>query len=441
MTQSGYYTLPPATITVFFLRHKTVLLISLLALALRLIFILLIEPSPDFKGGDANWYMFNGRELITTGKTPGPLQTAPVYPVALGIVQVLIPGESSGRTLYTHAEMQTVRMIQAILGAAMIWFVYTLTRRLFSARVGTLAAAILAISPALIVEAGNLTTESVFMFFLFGGLAVYGIAQPDPAPRRLVWAGILFGLATLTRAVFLLFPLGLILHLWLMHRPRWRRLAAALIVSYMLVVSTWTVYNWLTWQRFVIGGEGFLSFVYQGTTNKASPQALDEELGVSPDNAHQQRQDAMREGVKENILQNPVEWAGHRVKELAGAYIQPHNTNHFKGKSFRAAASDWLREDRTPGGLLDLTRIESFWPKLALYVFHFSGWLLGVGGLWIARRQWRSLFALYGLIGYFTAIHLVLLALPRYLFPTYPVFWVFAAALLIALWDRVYPAS
>ena len=95
----------------------------------------MIEPSPDFRGGDANWYMFNGHELVTTGKTAGPLQTAPVYPVVLAIVQVLIPGESSGRTPYTDAEMQTVRVIQAILGAALCWFAYALARRLFSARV------------------------------------------------------------------------------------------------------------------------------------------------------------------------------------------------------------------------------------------------------------------------------------------------------------------
>ena len=56
--------------------------------------------------------------------------------------------------------------------------------------------------------------------------------------------------------------------------------------------------------------------------------------------------------------------------------------------------------------------------------------------MWISRRQWRVLLPLYGLIVYFTGIHLVLLALPRYIFPTYPIFWVFAAVFILAVWDR-----
>jgi hypothetical protein len=30
----------------------------------------------------------------------------------------------------------------------------------------------------------------------------------------------------------------------------------------------------------------------------------------------------------------------------------------------------------------------------------------------------------------------VILVLPRYLFPLYPVFWIFAAAFLVTEWDR-----
>jgi 4-amino-4-deoxy-L-arabinose transferase-like glycosyltransferase len=416
-------------------RYRTALFIGLLALVLRLILVLILDPSPNFKGGDANWYMFNGHELMTTGKTPGPIQTAPLYPVVLGMVQVLIPGAASGRTLYTHAEMQTVRVLQSILGALLCLFVYTLTRRLLSERAGRLAALVLAISPALILEAGNLTTESLFMFFVFGGLAFYVAAQQDPTPRAFAWAGILFGLATLTRAVFLLFPLGLVVPLFWIHRPRWRRLALALLVSYGLVISTWTIYNALVWQRLVIGGEGFLSFVYQGATSKASPQTLDEQLGISPENANQQRNEAMQKGIKENVLENPLGWIEHRVKELADAYLQPHNTNRLKGKSLRGLASDWVRHDRSLGGLIDLTRVGSFWPKLLLYVFHFGGLLFGAGGLWAGRRQWRSLFSLYAMIFYFTGIHIVLLVLPRYLFPVYPVFWIFGSALLVMAWD------
>jgi 4-amino-4-deoxy-L-arabinose transferase-like glycosyltransferase len=419
-----------------FSRHRMVFLIGLLALVLRLSLVLILEPSPDLSGGDTPWYMYNGHELVTTGKTPGPLQTAPLYPVLVGVAQVLVPGGGSGPSAYTHAEVQAIRILQSILGAWVCVFVYTLTRHLLSERAGWLAAVVIALSPATILEAGNLTTEGLFIFLVFGGLALYVLAQRTPTSRAFAVAGICFGLAALTRAVFLLFPFGLVLHLFLTDRIHWRRLALVLLASYALTLSTWTVYNLVTWDRLVIGGEGIWGFLYQGATQKASPNELDASLNITPENADAQRTEALQAGIKDTIRQNPVGWMQHRIKELASAYLQPHNTAALKGKSIRSAAGDWVRHDHSLGGLLDLTRIQSFWPKLLLYVFHFGGLLFGTAGMWVKRREWRRLFPLYALIVYFTGIHVLLLALPRYLFPTYPAFWAFASAMIVIVWDR-----
>ncbi|NLF75774.1 MAG: hypothetical protein GX573_08750, partial [Chloroflexi bacterium] len=123
--------------------RRPAFLIFAAALILRLIFILILEPAPDFTGGDANWYMKNGRDLVKFGKTLGPLQTAPLYPVFLGVVQVVIPGERLTGFAYSHAEMQTVRVIQAVFGAGLCVALYWIARRLFGERAGRLAAAIM----------------------------------------------------------------------------------------------------------------------------------------------------------------------------------------------------------------------------------------------------------------------------------------------------------
>jgi len=70
-------------------------------------------------------------------------------------------------------------------------------------------------------------------------------------------------------------------------------------------------------------------------------------------------------------------------------------------------------------------------------VFHFTGLLLGAAGMILAAGRWRALLPLYAVAIYFTGIHLVLLALPRYVFPTYPVLWMFGAALLVRAADRL----
>ncbi len=414
--------------------------ILLVALLLRLAYVLAQDFDAYYTkgGGDTVWYLENGYTLVTgenpTGKHDvSRLSTAPLYLVYVGIWQAL---------LAPQAAIVAILISQALGGVAIVYFAYAIAHSLTrDTRVGLLAAGSLAISPQLILESARVLTESLFMVLLMGGLCVYirgtrRNGSNSPIILSCIVAGSLFGLATLTRAVFLLFPLGLVLHLFLIHRAQAWRLVLALLVSYAAVISSWTVYNWLAWERLVIGGEGIRGFIYQGATGKASPEELDEGLNLTPENADEQRHEAMQEVIEETIGEDPIGWAAHRVRELADAYLQPHNTNTLQGKSFRAAASHWLRHDRSPAGLRDLTRIQSFWPKLAIYVFHFGGLILGAAGMWISRRRWRDLLPLYGLIAYFTGIYLVLLALPRYIFPTYPIFWLFAAVFILAVWDR-----
>lgn len=417
--------------------HRALVALILIALLLRLALVLVLDPSPDFSGGDTGWYMENGRDLVLTGKTAGPLPTAPLYPVFVGIVQAIIPGQHSSGERYAYADMQTVRVIQAALGAMMCLFVFVLGSRLIARRAGWIAAYAAALSPALILEAGHVATEQMFLFLMLGALAYYATIHAQSTSRTIALVGAMLGLATLTRAVFLLFPLGIVLHLFLTHRVRWLRLSVALLVTYGAIVSTWTVYNLIVWDRFVIGGEGLLSFVHQGAEGKASPEEYDASLGVTGPDDSANRQDRIRSGIRDNVLEAPLSWAAHRVKELVAAYLQPHNTNYFPGASIRDAAQDWLRDDRTLRGLRDLTRIEAFWPKLALYLFHFAGLLLGGLGMLALRRRWRDLLPLHGVILYFTAIHFILLALPRYLFPMYPIFGIFAASVLSQVWGRL----
>jgi 4-amino-4-deoxy-L-arabinose transferase-like glycosyltransferase len=424
--------------TLSLLIRRPALTLALLALILRLLFVWVLDPSPRFEGGDTNWYMQNGRDLVMTGKTAGPLQTPPLYLLLAGSVQVLVPGGPDADRAYNEAEMQTLRTIQAFLGAALVACVTILGRRLFAARAGWYAGLVTAVSPALIVESGNLITESVFLALIVAGLTAYVLAQETRRKRDYVGAGALLALATLTRAVFLFFPLLLVAHLRLTRRRSWAWPALALLISYAALVSTWTVYNLAVWERLVIGGDGLLGFVYQGATGKASPQEVDERLGIDPQQDNR-RDEILQERVRQHILDDPAGWAAHRLTELAGAILQPHNTVYFQGESVRDAAADWWRDDRSLDGLRDLTRTQSFWPKLSLYVFHYAGLVLGAAGMIASRRRWRDLLPLYELIAYFVGVHLVLLALPRYLFPTYPALWLFGAAWLAAN-QRLRPA-
>jgi hypothetical protein len=213
----------------------------------------------------------------------------------------------------------------------------------------------------------------------------------------------------------------------------WRtgiRRAALLLVVFALVVSTWTVYNLARWNRVVIAGEGFAAFLYIGAAGWDDPEALDERLEREGGGDPGQDQRDYLGAAETYVSSDPLGYITRRVGELAGAYLQPHGTVLFPGESLRELALRWWRDDRSIGGLSALTQGDAFVIKLALYVVHYGGLLAGAAGMWMTRRDWRLTLPLIGYVAYTTLVHLFLLALPRYLFPTMIVWWVFAGVAL-----------
>jgi 4-amino-4-deoxy-L-arabinose transferase-like glycosyltransferase len=466
-----------------------IVLILLLALALRLIFVLGQDPNTPYtpQGGDTRWYLANASALVT-GVQPGSILTdfgdisrLPVSALALGMKPDSIPTEVSNLNspplyflvigvpqalLSPAAAVIAIRVLQAILSVATCYFAYRLAILLTGREdAGLLVALVLAISPAFIVESGQILTETVYIFLIAGGVWLYTEsvangaenrawramplqisggegsraqrATPLQVPREhwasrrglalLLAAAVLLGLATLTRAVFLAFPFGLAIHLLLVYgRKGWKRAAAFLLV-YWLVVLTWTAYSVARWNRFVIAGEGLPAFFYMGVTGWDSPEGVDQRL------VQQSPSGDYLEAASSSIGADPVGWVRRRVGELASAYLQPHGTTFYPGESLRDLALKWARDDRSLAGLIALTQGDAFWQKLVLYALHYIALIAGAVGMWRYRRRWRAALPMLGFIAYVTLVHLALYALPRYLFPTEVFLWVFAAA---ALSDR-----
>lgn len=418
-------------------RHYSILnlwlgVILFVALVLRLVYALAQDPGEAFdtSGADSWWYLQVGADLVN-GRSPAPLPTAPLYPLLLGFAQEVFAPNTA---------VIVLRMLQALLSTAYCYFAYRLALMLTDKpRAGVLAAGVLAVSPVFVIEAAMITTETLYIFLLLGGLVAYISLVKQPADSRLtivrlVAAALLFALATLTRAVLILFPLGLALHLLLVYG--WReglKRAALLLIVYVLVISVWTAHNWIKWRRVVIGAQGFASFLYLGASEEGwqgaveTDQQLAEVLPELDEINAQTQQEVFTNSAADIISENPLAYAQRRVSNLADSYLQPHGTVFFPGESLRALVSDWWRTDRTYGGLVQLTTADAFWPKLLIYVLHFVGIVEGLIGMWRTRHNWRVALPLIGFVAYTSLLHLALLALPRYIFPTEVIWWVFAA--------------
>lgn len=419
--------------------------ILILAFALRFAHVLPLEREAMYseRGGDSWWYLQYGLGLVRNAE-PAVVPSGPVYLLFVGLPQlVAAPGTA----------VLLIRLLQALLSTVTCYFVYRLAWLVGrDVLAGLIAALVLAVSPAFIIESGQILTETLFVFILTGGLWLYAasIERNTTArlqPRHLLMMaliGIVFGIATLTRAVLLAFPVGLVIHLLMVYG--WRRglqLGLVLLVTFVITLSPWTIYNRLKWGQTIIAAQGFAAFVAIGAMDSGwqGPQqtdaALEQQSATPLPTDPGEQQEVYAEIATNSILADIPGWLTSRINQLSNAILQPHGTVFFPGESLKDMTSRWFSTDRSLNGLLRLTQGENFWPKLSIYIFHFVGILAGIVGMWLTRRNWRVALPLVGFIAYVLLAHFILYVIPRYLFPLDSIWWVFGGVSVTVLVRRL----
>ncbi len=123
---------------------------------------------------------------------------------------------------------------------------YWIGRRLYDERAALVAAGITAFYPALVLANSLFLTETVFTFLLTAFVAALVALLQRPRPAVALSAGVLLGLAALTRSVVWPFPVVLApLLAWLVPSTLARRLVccALLLAGFAAVVGPWAVRN------------------------------------------------------------------------------------------------------------------------------------------------------------------------------------------------------
>jgi 4-amino-4-deoxy-L-arabinose transferase-like glycosyltransferase len=229
-------------------RGATALLLILgLALLARVV---VIVATPDYQPlFDAADYDRHGVSIADGHGYPGPQggpptePTAfrpPLYPLALAGVHLLGGGWTAGR------------LLGAVLGVATVLLVFVISRRLWGQRVALVAGAIVAVFPPLVIFSATLLSESLFLPLMLGVLLAVLQYREDPRLRWALLAGVLCGLAALTRSNGALLVLGAGVGVWIL-RPKFSRAAVAAPVAVglaaLLVVAPWVARNSLVFDR------------------------------------------------------------------------------------------------------------------------------------------------------------------------------------------------
>lgn len=339
--------------------------------------------------------------------------------------------------LFGEENYQAVRLVQVALSLATTLLVYFLGCRVYSSRVGLLAAGLYTFYPSLLGYNNLILTETLFTFLLLAFCALLLSGVEKKSFTVLALAGLALGLATLTRSILWLFPPFLAIFLLFAWQERFlRRLTAAGIVTlaFCATIAPWTIRNTVLQKTFitidVMGGRNFMLGNYQYTPLYRSWDAIaltgekswiSEVLQNNPsgENLTQGQIDklAMRQGIK-FAMANP----GLTSQRTLVKFFD------FWGleRELIAGAAQGIFGSITKPFLVVMA-----FAIVGCYVLAIFAGIFGAILTPPSEKRWLVYFLL--ITGFICGVHTVVFGHSRYHLPLMPIVLLFAANALINL--------
>jgi 4-amino-4-deoxy-L-arabinose transferase-like glycosyltransferase len=344
---------------------------------------------------------------------------APLYPVFLAAVY----------SLFGHSYV-AARVTQALIGSLLPLVTYALGQRLFSTRVGQAAAWAVAIYPLFLLYPLGLATENIF--FLLVPLATLMLMKAADTSSRscFLLAGVLLGLAILTRSVIAGLTVLILPWLWY-YGSRGREAVknwALILLPVIALTVPWSIRNSLLYREFVfvessLGFNLYLGYHPQGSGTFDSPIAVAflQRLGAfdAPDLETEKASDEV--GTREAL--------GFIKEDPARAgWLLLSKLSHFLRLDKRLLlyfySNNFLGE--LPAQVLALLLLVICLPWVAVL-------LLGIPGM-VLSRVTRDRALVYLLCAYMVVIHMLIMAEARFHLVIVPMLAVFAVEGVLAVW-------
>lgn len=326
--------------------------------------------------------------------------------------------------------VRAIEYVQALLGMVTILLVFLLARRVFDARVGLAASAIVAAYPNLITTTATLQFETVFITLVLATALVLlpGATRRDPGIMRLVVSGVMLGAGSLVQPTIGLLVLAFLAARLAMRRP-WRETArdfAIVVVTLVLVVVPWTIRNAVRLHAFVPVATGAGPALCQSRNSEATG-AID--LGIldrqcSP--RHPARSFAKQEvQVNSYATNQAIRWVVHHPLEELKMWW------HRTDLAYRIDTSGLYAPNLSPSARRTATTLSDV---VSFVVLALAA--LGALVTLATRRRAAAVFLITAALG-FAAVPIILFGDPRYRVPAEPMFAVLAGAALVWAIDLV----
>lgn len=323
---------------------------------------------------------------------------------------------------------QAVRLVQALVASTFCVLVYLIARRIqiagyFPPSVPIVAAALAVTYPGFVFYAGVLMRETASTFLFLASLVfLTGFVLSGSLTQAALY-GLFGGLGALVDGRFFYFALffGAAYCVVSRHgRQTIAFLATALSIA-LLVISPWTIRNYLVFDRFVL----LATSQYKGLFLVTGPEEFlewdweREPLKSLRNLPAEERERELTRLAVERLRHDPWPYVKSSVRRFFRLWIGGHsNVAPFAERSIATAAQarDW--------GYVAIKGVFVGW-NLAYVIGGFAGAIL-----FVRRMGLKPVLHLLGFVLYLSLMHMALFATPRYQIPAIPVLTIFFAYLL-----------
>ncbi len=341
-----------------------------------------------------------------------------MYGVPTVFVAPLLPFFLAGVYQLFGIHFLVVKLIFILFAVISALLVYLIGKELLHPEIGLIAALFFAIEPSLCGITAFIYTEPLNIPLLLA--AIYFLIRGIRTRKKqfFILSGILMGLATLCKGTTQFFPLFLFAGLMLFREFRrlWKRLFLFVFV-FVLTLVPWTVRNYRTFHIFLPiatgAGESLWTgnyfpfdgeFRYRETQKKASE--------ITQGLTWIERDQKLGEDARKMIRANP------------GAFLK---------LSLKKVYRFWIRVYETiPTGSQRSTNAVI---KISLSIIQIILLMLSVVGMIRFPVKEAGYWILLMLLFYYTLVHAVTFAVPRYRIPVIPLLFPFAAFTVQQIFD------
>jgi hypothetical protein len=392
--------------------RSRLLLLSVLGFAVRVAWVAL-EPATSPVADETMWLTW-GTEVLPSAEVGfSPLRLRFVFHPPLYLYFLGVPFALTG-------SLAAVQVLQCLVGALLVPALGLLGRSTFSEGAGLMAAGLAAFYPELVWFAAHFWAETLFAVLLWWALERLVASDARGSRAAAASAGVLFGLAVLTRETVLYFlPLAAA---WLAgRRPGGVRRAALLVATALLVVLPWTLRNYLVFDAFVpVSTAGALN-LWQGNTRLSRQQVYEEYWSVR---GRIPKYELARQRALEAILERQPFWILEKLSSELPAFFAVHAQPivHLERGAYGSV--------RRPVALAAAAVVLA--PYLAVLIL----FVLGLARLPPKRAPLLLLLFLL----FYVLLHVAAHGYPRYRLPVMPALFLVAAHGWVAWRERPRPA-